>query len=139
MKIHYVLPLFLGFSSFVLAQKTDKITANLEAKKEVYSSIAQQIWGFAEMGYQEEKSAALLQETLSAEGFKVTKSVAGIPTAFIAEYGEGLPVIAILGEYDAYQACHKKQLQRKSRHEKPQDTPVVIIYLAPLQQRQRLK
>ena len=113
MKIHYVLPLFLGFSSFVLAQKTDKITANLEAKKEVYSSIAQQIWGFAEMGYQEEKSAALLQETLSAEGFKVTKSVAGIPTAFIAEYGEGLPVIAILGEYDALPGLSQEAIAEK--------------------------
>ena len=113
MKIHYVLTLFLGFSSFVLAQKTDKITANLDAKKEVYSSIAQQIWGFAEMGYQEEKSAALLQETLSTEGFKVTKGVAGIPTAFIAEYGEGLPVIAILGEYDALPGLSQEAVAEK--------------------------
>jgi len=113
MKIYYVLPLFFGFSSFVLAQKTDKITANLEAKKEVYSSIAQQIWGFAEMGYQEEKSAALLQETLSAEGFKVTKGAAGIPTAFIAEYGEGLPVIAILGEYDALPGLSQEAIAEK--------------------------
>jgi aminobenzoyl-glutamate utilization protein B len=113
MKIYYVLPLFLGFSSFVLAQKTDKITANLDAKKEVYSSIAQQIWGFAEMGYQEEKSAALLQETLSAEGFKVTKGAAGIPTAFIAEYGEGLPVIAILGEYDALPGLSQEAIAEK--------------------------
>jgi len=113
MKIYYVLPLFLGLSSFVLAQKTDKITANLEAKKEVYSSIAQQIWGFAEMGYQEEKSAALLQETLSAEGFKITKGVAGIPTAFIAEYGEGLPVIAILGEYDALPGLSQEAVAEK--------------------------
>ena len=113
MKIYYVLPLFLGFSSFVLAQKTDKITANLDAKKEVYSSIAQQIWGFAEMGYQEEKSAALLQETLSDEGFKVTKGVAGIPTAFFAEYGEGLPVIAILGEYDALPGLSQEAVAEK--------------------------
>lgn len=113
MKIYYVLTLFLGLSSFVLAQKTDKITANLEAKKEVYSSIAQQIWGFAEMGYQEEKSAALLQETLSAEGFKITKGVAGIPTAFIAEYGEGLPVIAILGEYDALPGLSQEAVAEK--------------------------
>jgi aminobenzoyl-glutamate utilization protein B len=113
MKIYYVLSLFLGFSSFVLAQKTDKITANLEAKKEVYSSIAQQIWGFAEMGYQEEKSAALLQETLIAEGFKITKGVAGIPTAFIAEYGEGLPVIAILGEYDALPGLSQEAVAEK--------------------------
>ncbi|BDB52325.1 amidohydrolase [Flavobacterium ammonificans] len=113
MKIYYALPLFLGFSSFVLAQKTDKITANLEAKKEVYSSIAQQIWGFAEMGYQEEKSTALLQETLRNEDFKITKGVAGIPTAFIAEYGEGLPVIAILGEYDALPGLSQEAVAEK--------------------------
>lgn len=113
MKIHFVLPLFLGFSSFVFAQKTDKITANLDAKKEAYGSIAQQIWGFAEMGYQEEKSAALLQQTLSNEGFKVTKGVAGIPTAFIAEYGEGLPVIAILGEYDALPGLSQEAVAEK--------------------------
>ena len=113
MKIYYALPLFLGFSSFVFAQKTDKITANLDAKKEAYSSIAQQIWGFAEMGYQEEKSAALLQQTLSNEGFKVTKGVAGIPTAFIAEYGEGLPVIAILGEYDALPGLSQEAVAEK--------------------------
>jgi aminobenzoyl-glutamate utilization protein B len=101
MKKIIVLIVILTCSCVAFAQKTNSITANLEAKKEVYSAIAQQIWGFAEMGYQEEKSAALLQETLQKEDFKITKGVAGIPTAFIAEYGEGFPVIAVLGEYDA--------------------------------------
>ena len=113
MKIKSSFILFIVFSTLVFAQKTDKITANLDAKKEVYSSIAQQIWGFAEMGYQEEKSAALLQQTLSNEGFKVTKGVAGIPTAFIAEYGEGLPVIAILGEYDALPGLSQEAVAEK--------------------------
>ena len=113
MKIKSSFILFIVFSTLVFAQKTDKITANLDAKKEVYSSIAQQIWGFAEMGYQEEKSAELLQQTLSNEGFKVTKGVAGIPTAFIAEYGEGLPVIAILGEYDALPGLSQEAVAEK--------------------------
>ncbi len=113
MKIKSSFILFIVFSTLVFAQKTDKITANLDAKKEVYSAIAQQIWGFAEMGYQEEKSAALLQQTLSNEGFKVTKGVAGIPTAFIAEYGEGLPVIAILGEYDALPGLSQEAVAEK--------------------------
>lgn len=103
----------LAFSNFVFAQKTNTITANLDTKKELYSSIAQQIWGFAEMGYQEEKSAALLQETLGKEGFKITKGVAGIPTAFIAEYGEGLPVIAVLGEYDALPGLSQEAIAEK--------------------------
>lgn len=113
MKKATALSVLLVFTTVIFAQKTDKITANLDAKKEAYSSIAQQIWGFAEMGYQEEKSAALLQQTLSNEGFKVTKGVAGIPTAFIAEYGEGLPIIAVLGEYDALPGLSQEAVAEK--------------------------
>ncbi|MCP9236187.1 amidohydrolase [Lewinella sp. JB7] len=60
------------------------------------------MWGFAEVGYKEERSSALLQETLRAAGFTVTSGVADIPTAFTASFttGEG-PTIGILGEYDA--------------------------------------
>ena len=60
-----------------------------------------QIWEYAEMGYQEKKSSALLQNKLKESGFLVKAGVAGIPTAFVAEYNNGGPIIAILGEYDA--------------------------------------
>ena len=113
MKTATSIGILLLFTSVIFAQKTNKITADLDAKKEKYSAIAQQIWGFAEMGYQEEKSAALLQETLSVEGFTITKGVAGIPTAFIAEYGEGLPVIAVLGEYDALPGLSQEAIAEK--------------------------
>src|SRR5262249_40254669 len=63
--------------------------------------IAQKIWGWAEPGYQEKRSAALLAQTLEAAGFKVERGVANIPTAFTATIGSGTPVIGILGEYDA--------------------------------------
>jgi aminobenzoyl-glutamate utilization protein B len=53
------------------------------------------------MGYQEYRSSNLLKEALSEEGFRIQNNVANIPTAFIAEYGSGFPVIAILGEFDA--------------------------------------
>jgi aminobenzoyl-glutamate utilization protein B len=64
---------------------------------------ALQIWNFAEPGYQETKSSELLAAMLEKSGFKVTKGVAGIPTAFTAEFslGENPPIIGILGEYDA--------------------------------------
>lgn len=113
MKKITILTVILLFSEVVLAQKTNSVLADLSAKKEKYGAIAQQIWGFAEMGYQEEKSAALLQETLRNEDFIITKGVAGIPTAFIAEYGEGLPVIAILGEYDALPGLSQEAIAEK--------------------------
>jgi len=62
---------------------------------------ARQIWQWAEPGYQETKSAALLSELLEQAGFDVQRGVAEIPTAFTASFGSGQPVIGILGEFDA--------------------------------------
>ena len=73
----------------------------LDARLPEYQSIAQRIWEFAEVGYKETKSSNLLQEILRKEGFRVEAGVAGMPTAFIASYGSGSPVIALLAEYDA--------------------------------------
>ncbi|MCQ2156500.1 MAG: amidohydrolase [Bacteroidales bacterium] len=56
---------------------------------------------FAEVGYKEYRSAELLENILEKEGFKVERGVAGIPTAFVATFGSGKPVIGLLGEYDA--------------------------------------
>lgn len=75
--------------------------SELENKAEYYGDIAHQIWEFAELGYLEEKSSNLLQSELEKEGFEIKAGVAGIPTAFEASYGSGLPIIGIMGEYDA--------------------------------------
>ena len=88
------------------------LPADAHAQKEaLYDSIdsradetwdaALSIWRWAEPGYQETKSAALLAEMLEAAGFQVDWNVADIPTAFTATYGSGKPVIGILGEFDA--------------------------------------
>jgi aminobenzoyl-glutamate utilization protein B len=66
-----------------------------------FTEISDQVWRLAEIGYQETKSAALLADTLEQAGFSVERGIADIPTAFVASYGKGAPVIAILGEYDA--------------------------------------
>ncbi len=63
--------------------------------------LADQIWAFAEPALRETRSAALLEQYLESEGFAVERGVAGLPTAFVATYGEGRPIIGILGEYDA--------------------------------------
>lgn len=88
--------------SNVEAQKTkQEVVDAINSKYPTYSGIAKKIWDYAEVGYKETKSSTLLEETLAEAGFKIEKGVAGIPTAFIATYGSGKPVIGILGEYDA--------------------------------------
>ena len=64
-------------------------------------SINQEIWTYAELGLEEHRSSARLVGVLKKAGFKVTEGVADMPTAFVAEYGSGTPVIGILAEYDA--------------------------------------
>jgi len=105
----------LGTSFYSMnAQKSEKdIIKNLEQKSDEYGIIAQNIWEFAEMGYQEEQSSGLLQKTLQDAGFTIKKGVAGIPTAFIAEYGSGSPVIAIMGEFDALPGLSQKAVSEK--------------------------
>jgi len=66
-----------------------------------YVTASHTIWQYAELGYHEDKSSALLQQDLKAAGFAVRAGVADEPTGFIASYGHGKPVIAILGEFDA--------------------------------------
>ena len=75
--------------------------ADIQSHYDEYKKNALEIWNYAEVGYKEVKSSALLQKTLQDNGFTVEAGVAGIPTAFVATYGTGKPVIAILAEYDA--------------------------------------
>ena len=78
-----------------------KVIKDIDDRQEQYFDVATQIWNYAEVGYQEEKSAGLLQQHLSEQGFSIEKGVADIPTAFVGSYGSGAPIIAILGEFDA--------------------------------------
>ncbi len=73
----------------------------LEEHQSEFSKLARDIWEYAELGYQEEKSMALLVSTLEAAGFRIEAGVADMPTAFVASYGQGTPVIGFLAEYDA--------------------------------------
>ena len=105
--------LFLSVGCFLLAStslaaqaarradNTASILSTIDARAGHYGGVAHRIWGFAEVGYQEVKSSALLQSELAAQGFRMNVGIAGMPTAFTAEFGSGKPVIAILGEFDA--------------------------------------
>ncbi|MBX9785165.1 MAG: amidohydrolase [Chitinophagaceae bacterium] len=82
-------------------QLKTEATSQIQASYDLYKNTALQIWDYAEVGYKEVKSTALLQQTLKDNGFNVEAGVAGIPTAFVATYGSGSPVIGILAEFDA--------------------------------------
>ena len=73
----------------------------VEARRERLIALSEEIWRYAEVGFQEFQSAKALERFLEEEGFTVQKGVAGIPTAFVATYGSGKPAIGFLGEYDA--------------------------------------
>lgn len=85
----------------VINQLKNNSNQNLQQDYKTYRKMALAIWDYAEVGYKEEKSSALLQQAANENGFTIQKGVAGMPTAFIATYGSGKPVIGILAEFDA--------------------------------------
>ncbi len=107
----YILAL-LSLTAFAQNEEKDKtddfILERLDRQAEHYSDMAMQIWNFAELGYQERQSSQLLQDELATAGFDVQPGVANMPTAFVATYGSGSPVIAILGEFDALPGLSQK-------------------------------
>jgi aminobenzoyl-glutamate utilization protein B len=75
--------------------------AQLDARASELVALSDRIWGYAETALREHRSAAALADYAGQHGLRVERGVAGMPTAFIASFGEGRPVIGILGEYDA--------------------------------------
>ena len=70
--------------------------------------LSDRIWAYAETALRETRSAAALADYAEQQGFKVERGVAGMPTAFVATYGSGRPVIGIMGEYDALPGVSQK-------------------------------
>jgi aminobenzoyl-glutamate utilization protein B len=96
------------------------VAAFLDARAQEFGDIAMKIWDLAEVGYQEKQSSALLEGELEAHGFTVERGVAGIPTAFVASYGSGKPVIGLLGEFDALPGINQDRVpERKPIEGKP--------------------
>ena len=90
------------------------IEAVLAARAARDAEVARAIWGWAEVGYQERQSSALLQGELKAAGFEVQAGVAGMPTAFVASIGSGGPVIGLLAEFDALPGITQDALPRRA-------------------------
>lgn len=102
-----ILILLVLIASTVVAQKTkpspNKALAiqSVEKHRQELIVISDKIWGYAETALREHKSSKELADYAEAQGFRVKRGVAGMPTAFTAEFGSGKPVIGIMGEYDA--------------------------------------
>jgi aminobenzoyl-glutamate utilization protein B len=101
-----LLPFVAHAQSVPTAHK--QVLAFVDQNAANYKAVSKQIWDFAELGYHENKSSSLLQAQLKDAGFTLQSGVADEPTAFIASYGSGSPVIAILGEFDALPGLSQK-------------------------------
>ena len=108
-----LLTLCLGLLSFSLAAQ--KMTSNkkaivtsIEKHQAKLIKISDSIWALAETAFEEDDSSRILADYAEANGFLVDRGVAGMPTAFVATYGSGSPVISVLGEFDALPGISQK-------------------------------
>lgn len=110
--------LCIGISFGALAQNLSKtkkaIVKSVENHRESLIKISDEIWALAETAFEENKSSKLLADYAEQQGFKVERGVAGMPTAFVATYGSGRPVISVLGEFDALPGISQKAQPTKS-------------------------
>jgi aminobenzoyl-glutamate utilization protein B len=111
-----ILWLFVWTASVLWCDEKSALLQKMDAQAAHYGDISRKIWEFAEVGYQENRSAELLKSELRSAGFSVAHNVADIPTAFTATWGHGKPVIGIMGEYDALPGLSQEDVpERKPR------------------------
>ncbi|HKQ97860.1 MAG TPA: amidohydrolase [Candidatus Polarisedimenticolia bacterium] len=91
-----------------LSETKKAALAAVESHQKALVALSEEIWRHAETALLETKSAESMAKAAEAAGFRVTRGVAGLPTALVAEFGEGKPVIGVLGEYDALPGLSQK-------------------------------
>ena len=92
--------------------KTDVIQW-LDDHQQEFTDLSDYIWENPEVAWQEFKASKAQADFMEARGFKITWDVGGINTAFVAEWGAGVPVIGFLGEYDALAGLSQKNQPTK--------------------------
>jgi len=90
-----------------------RLLATMDTKAGHYGELSRKIWEYAEVGYKETKSAAAHVAELRAAGFEVQEGIADIPTAFVASWGSGRPIIGIMAEYDALPGLSQQDIPEK--------------------------
>ncbi|MAN85339.1 MAG: peptidase M20 [Algoriphagus sp.] len=111
----------LSLSNISFAQKKvktnplkEEVKASVDKRFDALTDLSDRIWSFEEIAFRETQSAKALADYAEELGFRVTRGVAEIPTAFVAEYGSGSPVIGILGEFDALPGLSQNKVPYKS-------------------------
>ena len=99
---------FSAFPQKSTLQKKQDILKSVEKHQKELIMLSDDIWNYAETALMEHKSSKALADYAEAQGFKVERNVADLPTAFIASYGSGKPIIGIMGEYDALPGLSQK-------------------------------
>jgi aminobenzoyl-glutamate utilization protein B len=94
-------------------KKKEEAVASIEKHKAEIIDLSDQVWRFAETALLETRSSKLLADYIEKQGFTVERGVAGMPTAFVASYGEGRPIVGVLGEYDALPGLSQKAQSAK--------------------------
>jgi len=113
-RITVLIGAFLFFpTTGAMAQDTDDMMDFIDGRYETTADMARTLWEYAEVGYKETKSSALIQAALRADGFAIEAGIAGIPTAFVATYGSGGPVIGIMAEFDALPGINQDALSSR--------------------------
>ena len=104
-----------GFGQNRVHQNNNKqsVITFVDARFDELTDLSDRIWSYAEIAFREAKSSRDLSSFAQESGFKVTRGVGEIPTAFVAEYGSGHPVIGILGEFDALPGLSQKIVPHK--------------------------
>jgi aminobenzoyl-glutamate utilization protein B len=102
------------FGQNKLTKNKEALIASVEKHNANLIKISDQIWALAETAFEEHKSSKLLADYAEQQGFTVERGVAGIPTAFVATYGSGKPVISVLGEFDALPGLSQKTEPNKA-------------------------
>ena len=106
---------FLSFLIFIPVQGQNlksiknSLQSSIDKNKEKLTKVSDAIWEAAETSLEEFTSSKILKDYARDNGFEVTENVADIPTAFMAKYGSGKPVIGILGEFDANAGISQKK------------------------------
>ena len=106
----FILALLFSLTVFSQKMSAEKkaIIASVEKHEAELITISDSIWSLAETAFNEEVSSGILADYAEKNGLQVTRGVAGMPTAFVATYGSGKPVISILGEFDALPGISQK-------------------------------
>ena len=115
--ILFVLILFVSITSYAqkgMSKNKKALLTSVEKHKNELIKISDEIWELAETAFEETKSAEILASYAEKNGFNVERGVAGMPTAFVATYGSGSPVISVLGEFDALPGISQKATPTKS-------------------------